>query len=119
MRARNKIKSKNTTESGEGTGEGSVENQNVIQSLSQLQLDENLMKNEFQLLKLELVNKENIVDIQNKMKTTMRYRQDLMKIPETDVLECFPYLFTSPELVILKISFVLKRKFLSLNMKFL
>lgn len=114
MRARNKTKSKDTTESGEAI----AEEHDVIQSLSQLQLDDDSLKNDFQMLKLALVNKENIADIKNKMKSTMKYRKNLMNIPETDVLECFPYLFTHPELVSIEISLVLKMKLIFQTLNF-
>lgn len=95
MRARRKAKAKNVEEHNTPPSD----DQNLVDSLVELQLNDDLAKNDFEMLKLALVNEGNISEIKLKLKSTIEYRKKLMKIPETDVLECFPYLFIHPQLV--------------------
>lgn len=53
----------------------------------------------FESLKYAMVNDENRLDIETKLKNCREYRNKLLKIPETDLLESFPYFFTHPKLV--------------------
>lgn len=54
---------------------------------------------DFELLKATVVNEANMPLIKEKMVSTMKHRSELLKIPEVDLLESFPYLFLCPQLV--------------------
>lgn len=56
-------------------------------------------KNDVESLKAIMVNAENMAEIKNKLKFTLSYRLEMMKAPELDVKESFPYFFTDPALV--------------------
>lgn len=56
-------------------------------------------KTAIEFLKSAMVNEENMETIKEKLKFTLSYRLEMMKTPELDVLETFPYFFTNPELV--------------------
>lgn len=73
--------------------------QNLVDSLVLIEVNDESVKADFEMLKSSLVNNENMSEIERKLKSTIEYRKKLMKIPDTDVLECFPYFFTHPQLV--------------------
>lgn len=62
-----------------------------------LQSDE--CKQHIEDLKTIVINDENTALVEDKLKATMKYRADLMKAMELDLLETFPYFFTHSKLV--------------------
>lgn len=62
-------------------------------------IDEDTAKLELEMLKSMVVNKENMIEIQNKLKLTLSYRMNLLKQLELNIREYFPYFFVSAELV--------------------
>lgn len=53
-------------------------------------------------LKTLVVSTENIPVIKTKLVATQKFRLEMMKIMEVDLLETFPYFFTDPALVFIK-----------------
>lgn len=54
---------------------------------------------DIEFLKSAVVNEENMAEIKRRLKNTTKYRHEMMKTPEMDFLENFPYFFTDPKLV--------------------
>lgn len=52
-----------------------------------------------EFLKMAVVNDADMIEIQEKLTETMKYRHDLMKDARMDVKETFPFFFVYPELV--------------------
>lgn len=62
-------------------------------------LDDETAKECFEALKYVMVNKQNQLEIETKLRNCREYRKKLLKITETDLLESFPYFFVDPKLV--------------------
>lgn len=67
---------------------------NLTESRSEIDFEQEVF-----ILKSTMVNDQNIPMIKEKLIATMAYRLDMLKAPEVDLLENFPYFFSNPELV--------------------
>lgn len=72
--------------------------ENLCNGLNRMQFD-STNELDIEWLKSAVVNDENIDEIKRRMISTIDHRKILMTQPETDPMECFPYLFTHPLLV--------------------
>lgn len=62
--------------------------------------DDMTAKECFEDLKSMVVNDKTRSEIEQKLKLSREYRNSILAIKETDLLECFPYFFADPKLVI-------------------
>lgn len=90
-----KRKSVGGNSSADSSGESSDEAFDADETIP----DRSAMKDCFDSLKYILVNEKNRLDIERKWQFSRAYRNELLKVPETDLLESFPYFFADPNLV--------------------
>lgn len=57
------------------------------------------VESDVQFLKFAVVDKTIPPEFEAKLQATLSYRWEMMKTPELDLKETFPYFFTSPSLV--------------------
>lgn len=56
-------------------------------------------ESDVQFLKLAVVDKTIAPEFKAKLQATLSYRWEMMKTPELDLKETFPYFFTNPSVV--------------------
>lgn len=105
MRLKNLITSEKKKSFGEFAGSSADSGaDSSAESSDEISVDEtspsgSTAKECFENLKYVMVNSENRLDIEIKLKSCRGYRNELLKIDETDLLESFPYFFADPTLV--------------------
>lgn len=72
---------------------------NTPETTTLLQYSEMCAKKDVDFLKSTKVDEENMEIIKEKLKLTSSYRKKMVNDPSIDLLEFFPYFFTSPNLV--------------------
>lgn len=61
--------------------------------------NENLCKENVEILKITVVNDNNIALIKSKLEATVQFRRKMLQYKSIDLLENFPYFFVEPKLV--------------------
>lgn len=82
-----------------GSHVSDLENTNMNDIEENVESVADRQRDDVESLKATIVNEENMAEIKQKLKFTLSYRLDMMKAPELDVKESFPYFFTDPALV--------------------
>lgn len=84
---------------GDSSGESCAESSDEASGGDETLPDRSAMKDCFENLKYILVDEKNRLEIERKLQFSRAYRNELLKVPETDLLESFPYFFADPKLV--------------------
>lgn len=95
-------KQRNDRYTAKKTNENRVENDNDMSTEQERAENDDESENpeqDVQILKATVVNDANLMEICRKLKSTLSYRTKMLKDRALDLLELFPYFFTSPFLV--------------------
>lgn len=84
--------------SSESSGDSYVESSGD-EITDEISTEDTRAKEMFEELKSMIVSDANRPEIEKYLKRCRQYRSSLLKNKETDLLECFPYFFSNPELV--------------------
>lgn len=84
---------------GDSSAESCAESSDEASGGHETLPDRSAMKDCFEDLKYILVVEKNRLEIERKLQFSRAYRNELLKVPETDLLESFPYFFADPKLV--------------------
>lgn len=85
--------------SGETSEESSAESSGDETNTDEISTEDPHAKEVFEELKSMIFSDTNRPKIERNLKSCRQYRNSLLKIKETDLLESFPYFFSNPELV--------------------